>query len=267
MIKLLNKLFNSLNFNLDTRRNIENQHTWSEFLTNKECEEYALSQTNENRLEFICKKILDFKQKNNLKTINLLEIGTWAGFSTIRFSKIPDIKVLAVDPWEIYTEINQISYSPEGTRSKMRKAIEENKIIKFFKKNTQNIDNISFIRERSENAFKLFKENYFDVIYIDGDHSYNGVYKDIKGALEIIKKPGLICGDDLEKQVFELDKSFLDKESDDFIDYKAFDYSMPPSYSFKSKKQINFHIGVTFAVNNLLGRVEESHGAWVKKII
>ena len=269
MIKLLNKFLNFLNFNVNRRKSIENKNTCSELLTDKECEEYALSQTNKDRLDFICQKILDFKQKNNKKTINLLEIGAWAGFSAIRFSKIPGIKVITVDPWEVYSEINQNKnfYSKDGTRYKMRKAIEENKIINFFKKNTQNIDNISFIRERSENAFKLFNENYFDVIYIDGDHSYNGVYKDIKGALEIIKKPGLICGDDLEKQVFELDKSFLDKESDDFIDYKAFDYSMPPSYSFKSKKQINFHIGVTFAVNNLLGRVEESHGAWVKKII
>ena len=268
MIKLLNRFLDFLNFNIDKRRTIENKNTWSDLLTDKECEEYALSQTNKDRLDFIVQKILDFKQKNNQKIINLLEIGAWAGFSAIRFSKIPGIKVITVDPWEVYTEISQNKnfYPKDGTRFKMKKAIEKNKIVRFFKKNIQNSDNISFIRERSENVFKLFKENYFDIIYIDGDHSYNSVYNDIKGALKIIKKPGLICGDDLEKQVFELDKTFLDKESIDFIDYKNFDYSMPPSHSFKSKK-INFHIGVTFAVYDTLGKVESKNGAWTKEII
>ena len=239
MIKLLNKFFDFLNFNINKRSSIENQHTWSEYLTDKECEEYALSQTNKDRLDFICQKILDYKQENNQKKINLLEIGAWSGFSAIRLSKIPGIKVITVDPWELYSEINRNKnfYPKDGTRFKMKKAIEENKIVRFFKKNIQNSDNISFIRERSENVFKLFKENYFDIIYIDGDHSYNSVYNDIKAALKIIKKPGLICGDDLEKQVFELDKTFLDKESVDYIDYKNFDYSMSPSSNrFKSKK-------------------------------
>ena len=35
-----------------------------------------------------------------------------------------------------------------------------------------------------------------DWIYIDGDHSFEGCYTDLKYALEVVKPSGLIIGDD-----------------------------------------------------------------------
>jgi hypothetical protein len=47
-------------------------------------------------------------------------------------------------------------------------------------------------------VLKTFPDNYFDMIYIDGDHSYNGVKKDITVAFNKIKNGGYIMGHDYE---------------------------------------------------------------------
>ena len=41
-----------------------------------------------------------------------------------------------------------------------------------------------------------FKDNYFDFVYIDGDHSYEFVKKDLEGFLPKIKKGGYLTVDD-----------------------------------------------------------------------
>jgi len=38
----------------------------------------------------------------------------------------------------------------------------------------------------------------FDVIYIDGDHSYQGVKRDLQLALKKVRPGGFICGHDYE---------------------------------------------------------------------
>jgi predicted O-methyltransferase YrrM len=48
----------------------------------------------------------------------------------------------------------------------------------------------------SEEASKLFLEHSIDVVYIDGDHRYEFVKKDIELWLPKIKRNGIICGHD-----------------------------------------------------------------------
>jgi hypothetical protein len=48
-----------------------------------------------------------------------------------------------------------------------------------------------------------FKDEYFDFIYIDGDHSYDGVKDDLNLSYSKTKKNGYICGHDYTIQMFE----------------------------------------------------------------
>lgn len=56
--------------------------------------------------------------------------------------------------------------------------------------------NVEVIRMKSEDAVIMFPDNYFDYIYIDGEHSYAAVTKDLNNYFPKLKKGGYIIGDD-----------------------------------------------------------------------
>lgn len=58
--------------------------------------------------------------------------------------------------------------------------------------------NIKIHRMRSDEFLKLMKPRSVDVVYIDGDHSYEGVKSDLEHSLPIIRKYGWIMGHDYE---------------------------------------------------------------------
>ena len=51
-------------------------------------------------------------------------------------------------------------------------------------------------REKSQNAYDRFPDQYFDWIYVDGSHSYESVKKDLDLYYPKIKMYGFITGDD-----------------------------------------------------------------------
>lgn len=57
-------------------------------------------------------------------------------------------------------------------------------------------DRAHIIRMDSVLSADLFPDEYFDFIYIDADHSYEGVVRDLNAWWPKIKKGGLFCGDD-----------------------------------------------------------------------
>ncbi len=57
-------------------------------------------------------------------------------------------------------------------------------------------DYYNLIRMTSDDAAKLYEDGSIDFLLIDGDHSYEGVYKDIINYLPKMRSGGLIVGDD-----------------------------------------------------------------------
>jgi len=49
---------------------------------------------------------------------------------------------------------------------------------------------------RTDEAVKLFEDEYFDAVMVDADHKYEPVYEDVTNWLPKIKKTGTIFGDD-----------------------------------------------------------------------
>ena len=56
---------------------------------------------------------------------------------------------------------------------------------------------VVWVRKRFDECTRAdFNEAFADFIYIDGNHSLEGVKADIRTALLFIRKPGMICGHD-----------------------------------------------------------------------
>ena len=68
--------------------------------------------------------------------------------------------------------------------------------LEILKKHFSENENVFIHKGKSEKIMLGFSDDYFDVVYIDGDHSYEGVKRDLEVAYKKVKKGGLICGHD-----------------------------------------------------------------------
>lgn len=59
-----------------------------------------------------------------------------------------------------------------------------------------NLNKVELIIDSSENANKLFKDEFFDFIYIDASHDYESVKKDLLIWWKKVKKNGVLSGHD-----------------------------------------------------------------------
>lgn len=57
---------------------------------------------------------------------------------------------------------------------------------------------IRVLKGDSSTILKTFDNNFFDMIYLDGDHSYEGCKKDLLVAYDKVKNNGFIIGHDYE---------------------------------------------------------------------
>jgi len=119
------------------------------------------------------------------KPINCIEIGTHRGESAEFLLRTnPNIqKIYCVDPYEKEFIIDGKSASIHFRKAKKR-------LSKF---------NVKFVLKTSDEAVKLFKKNSIDYIYIDGLHTYKQVKKDIENYFPILKKGGIMAGNDIER--------------------------------------------------------------------
>ena len=101
---------------------------------------------------------------------NLLSI--WKGnklYLVDAWQPIPDKKV----NWSDFDEAYQITKNKLGSNPRVK-----------------------IIKELSADAVKLFPNNFFDFVYIDADHTYDGVMADIESWRHKIKSGGILCGHD-----------------------------------------------------------------------
>jgi len=59
-------------------------------------------------------------------------------------------------------------------------------------------NNITFIHGNSVDKIQTMNDNFFDMIYIDADHSYDAVKKDISLSIPKLKSDGYMCGHDYD---------------------------------------------------------------------
>jgi predicted O-methyltransferase YrrM len=179
----------------------------------------------------------------NGKDYKVLEIGSWAGMSTILLASVCKTKgkVFCIDTWKACANSPKL----------MKKAVKRDKIMKMFLHNinSSRLRNIIPIRGSSDNIAEILKPKTFDFIYIDGDHSYTQFKKDLINYSEFCKEGGIICGDDLEINPKELDMRYVfNNKEKDFIEDK--------------KTGIYFHPGIALGIKEFFGEVSMVNGFW-----
>lgn len=69
-------------------------------------------------------------------------------------------------------------------------------------KEYENRKNVFIHKGYSYDILKNFPDKYFDLIYVDGDHSYEGVKNDLNLCFNKVKNKKYICGHDYTRDMF-----------------------------------------------------------------
>lgn len=67
--------------------------------------------------------------------------------------------------------------------------------------NMKKYHNLKIVREESIAAAKIFPDGYFDLVFIDADHTYEYVLQDIQTWLPKVRKGGILSGHDCLKKL------------------------------------------------------------------
>jgi len=120
------------------------------------------------------------------KKIFAAEIGVFFGYNSRDLNKFLNIsKLYLIDPYEKYE-----GYKKDSAYNLLKRA----------KKNSHKINkkkNIFWIEKFSDKAVKDIKED-LDFLYIDGNHEYEFVKKDLELYWKKIKKGGIMAGHDIQ---------------------------------------------------------------------
>ena len=130
---------------------------------------------------------------NALPNSQFVEVGSWRGRSTAFLgveieNSCKDITVHCVDTWKGSLDEDAHQNDPSVINDTLYDEFLENikPISKYIKP----------VRMTSMEAVKLYEDNSFDFILIDGGHDYNTVKDDITEWLKKLKPGHIIAGDD-----------------------------------------------------------------------
>ncbi len=98
-------------------------------------------------------------------------------------------RLVLIDPWLYGLSHLDGEFDPEKQRERdllYQQVVEDFSPFK----------NVEILRMKSHDAAALFPDEYFDYVYIDGEHSYPGVMLDLIDYYPKVKPGGLLIGDD-----------------------------------------------------------------------
>jgi hypothetical protein len=191
------------------------------------------------------------------RRVEFLEIGSWNGGSTLIWGEALALYsgggcITCVDPWQAYFDLDA---NPNAIYREMNDALERGTVYADFVANMElmadKID-VRILRGYSQDVLPTLAGNTYDLIYIDGDHTYDATRSDIALAKSLVSEGGVLCGDDLEIQVNEADsKLVLECPTEDYVHLARYGRDV--------------HLGVTLAVDAAFGPVSAWAGFWAMR--
>lgn len=139
------------------------------------------------------------------------EIGVCAGvFAYHVLLPAAPSKLYLIDPWQYGLQADiEIEITTENQIQRDAQYYEVSALFNPF-------ENVEIVRAKSEDAVTLFPDHYFDYVYIDGEHSYAAVERDLNNYFPKVKIGGYIIGDDYGwSGIKEAVQDFLTRHSDE----------------------------------------------------
>jgi len=140
-----------------------------------------------------------FDNRNEMLTtlpegLIIAEIGIFKGeFAKIILDTCKPSQLILIDPWEERV----CSGDCDGNNMCCENGeILYNGVCKLFENNPT-----VQIKRNYSTSILDYPDNYFDMIYIDADHSYEGVKLDLKNSYQKIKNGGYIMGHDYDQNM------------------------------------------------------------------
>ncbi len=128
---------------------------------------------------------------NSDKPLTIAEIGVRDGYNAIDMMEELNVeRIYLVDPFAPYYDSD--TYIDQPTQSRY--------YYNLFKKIAPYFNKVVLVTRTSAFGSGLFNDEFFDYIYIDGDHSYKEVIKDLTYWYPKLKKNGLFAGHDINME-------------------------------------------------------------------
>lgn len=133
------------------------------------------------------------------KNINIIaEIGSWKGHSTSFIAKRMAeekkiFKIYAIDVWEKWENYTVFDESQKDLLDEVRQSHD------IFIENIKRAGVQKYIidiQEDSHHAHAQFENDFFDCVFLDADHKYDVVKKDIELWYPKVRKNGIFAGHD-----------------------------------------------------------------------
>ena len=145
--------------------------------------------------------------------INYVEIGAYAGGSSCLMLQRLNTTVISIDLGEPIPRgqvfENVINYK------------NNNNYYKYIQGNSQIIETKNHLIEELGNSRLLGYSNKIDILFIDGDHAYNGVMADFNMYSDLVNVGGYIVFDDYRDDVHSPDvRKFVDSLMPTLTDYE-----------------------------------------------
>lgn len=139
-----------------------------------------------------------------------IEVGVQEGRFSAEILANPNVtKLYMLDAWRHFDKYEDAANVSDNLHSiNMLSALENT---------TKEKDRRCLINELSVNAAEIFPDEFFDFIYLDANHSYEGVLADLVAWFPKLKRDGIICGDDYLTEVNQFADFGVKKAVDEYF--------------------------------------------------
>jgi len=171
---------------------------------------------------------------NSVRAKNICEVGVAYGYHAEHIlDNLPDVEYQGVDPYLAGYDPNDIFVAdvailfaddPQKAMDRLFSAVS-------YKLNAYN-GRANLLRRSGDVAASRFVDGYFDLVYIDGDHTYAGVMADLNAWYSKVRVGGILCGDDFVLQsVRDAVMKFMTKRGKIVIGYSSPNALYPEKWS------------------------------------